>query len=334
MYELVPVETSVDGQWSQPKHAYLPVNETFLSLDPTAMDCYPDAEAAVPKKWVLRRRSAGAGDLSTADRGYNPELQQWTRHCRALFSSVVAGARYFGRGGGGGGGGEGWGQDLRERLALLTGQARLQVERLQASVVDRVAGWRNLNREEDWADAWARWRADARLQFMFVRAFLLERLQAILLRNANLIREAFALWWTLLTERLVPQSQDYFRAKYRIWRSKFRLHLLRQKRRGGWWGVVRSFALSSRDGMSQCCWDFLHVDEDLIVGEDVAFLLSNSEAKAVVVVLVFVFSLLLEVLAASCLDDLISAPVADHGVLLLSERYLAHNVMTSFVFGV
>lgn len=186
------------------------------------------------------------------------------------------------------------------------------------------------------------WRRDARPRWMLVRSFLLARLrltrQAISARGdraracfvglLRALRVGLTPCWTFLT-RGMPGMADFIRSRLRLWRSTVRLQMLRERRKGGFWGCARAFCSSSRDGLAQCCRELWTADKDCHLQEDVVFLLSEHRARAVVLVLFFVFSVLLELLAASSLDSLVPPPCPVHSLLILSDTGFSQTMLPS-----
>lgn len=243
------------------------------------------------------------------------------------------------------------GANVPERLSLLHGIARRQVVVWRESLAERMSGWRNtvVPREEMWvavSDFCARRLDDVRVQWILLHSFLLERLSMMwqhvpsdrdslmeaIVELWHLLRTGFALCWSFLTERL--PTRDKVRSRLRIWRSIFRLQLLRERRKGGLWGSVSSFSRAQRDEFCQCCRDFADTEEDCRMAGDVKFILYEPEAKAVFVVLLLTFSLLLEVLAASYLGHHIApeSPCTETAFRFVTVPGFSR--MTPFVYGV
>lgn len=238
---------------------------------------------------------------------------------------------------------EGWGLSVREGLASLSGLAG----NWRASVAERVSVWRRppCQREEPGPVAlfgsFSRLRGDARLQWVEWRSFLLERLAEAHrlahsgrtnLREHGLdlylaLRTSIALWWNVLTNG-VPGH--YIRSRLRIWRSILRLQMLRERRKGGVWGCVRAFSRSSHVSLLRSCREFLYGDEDCQLGRDLFFLLSEHQARAAIIVLFLTFSVLLEVVAASCLGNVDTACqpcTATSTLTLVSHSDVSHALL-------
>lgn len=206
-------------------------------------------------------------------------------------------------------------RSVAERLRVARDSARGQVTDLQTAVAQRVSGWRDsaVDRQDMWplmsADRWAEWMMDVRLRWMIFRSMLLEKLT----ESMRISRFALSTYWSYLMGLFrtawswvafrVNGLRSFVSSRCMTLRVPLGACLFTDGRYGArvFGESLRSFTLSRKDDLVGLCEDFCRNDKDCHMADDIEFLCTEPQMKALVVAMLFSLFMLGEVLAASYL---------------------------------